>query len=87
MNFILIAVIVLGTIALVSSVVLYVVSKKLPKEDPRLGTGLSILPGANCGGCGFQVVRECLTPCKGSRQRLIGYFVCPVGGQKPWDGS
>ena len=62
MNFILIAVIVLGTIALVSSVVLYVVSKKFAvKEDPRLEQVLSILPGANCGGCGFPGCSGCLT--------------------------
>ena len=54
MNFILIAVIVLGAIALVASVVLYAVSKKFAvKEDPRIGQVLEVLPGANCGGCGF----------------------------------
>ena len=54
MNFILIAVIVLGAIALVASVVLYAVSKKFAvKEDPRVGQVLEVLPGANCGGCGF----------------------------------
>ncbi len=38
MNFMMIAVMVLGAIALVASVVLYVVSKKFAvKEDPRVG--------------------------------------------------
>ena len=54
MNFMLIAVLVLGTIALVASVILYVVSKKFAvEEDPRLGLVSEVLPGANCGGCGF----------------------------------
>ena len=54
MNFILIAVIVLGGIALVSAVVLYVCSKKFAvHEDPRLAQVSALLPGANCGGCGY----------------------------------
>ena len=54
MNFILIAVIVLGAIALIAAMVLYGVSKKFAvEEDPRLGKVLEVLPGANCGGCGF----------------------------------
>ena len=54
MNFILIAVIVLGGIALVAAVVLYVCSKKFAvHEDPRLGQVAELLPGANCGGCGY----------------------------------
>ena len=54
MNFILIAVIVLGGIALVSSVVLYVCSKKFAvHEDPRIAKVAALLPGANCGGCGY----------------------------------
>ena len=54
MNFIIIAVLVLGTIALVSSLVLYFVSKKFAvTEDPRIGQVIDLLTGANCGGCGF----------------------------------
>lgn len=54
MNFIMIAVLVLGAIALIAALVLFVVSKKFAvDEDPRLGQVGEILPGANCGGCGF----------------------------------
>ena len=54
MNFISIAVIVLGSIALISALILYVVSKKFAvQEDPRIGQVAELLPGANCGGCGF----------------------------------
>ena len=53
MNYILIAVIVLGAIALVSALILYIVSKKFAvQEDPRIGQVAELLPGANCGGCG-----------------------------------
>lgn len=45
MNFILIAVIVLGGIALISAVILYVCSKKFAvHEDPRLGQVTAVLP-------------------------------------------
>ena len=54
MNFILIAVLVLGAIALIAALVLFGVSKKFAvEEDPRLGQVGEVLPGANCGGCGF----------------------------------
>ena len=82
MNFILIAVIVLGGIALVSAVVLYVCSKKFAvHEDPRLAQVAEILPGANCGGCGYP-------GCSGMAAALVkradagsleGLY-CPVGG-------
>ena len=53
MDFILTAVMVLGGIALIAAVVLYVCSKKFAvKEDPRVGQVIEVLPGANCGGCG-----------------------------------
>lgn len=82
MNFILIAVAVLGGIALVSAVVLYVCSKKFAVyEDPRLGQVTALLPGANCGGCGYP-------GCSGMASALVkgadaGSFdglYCPVGG-------
>ena len=51
MNFILIAVLVLGAIALIAALVLFGVSKKFAvEEDPRLGQVGELLPGANCGG-------------------------------------
>ena len=82
MNFILIAVIVLGGIALISSVILYVCSKKFAvSEDPRIGQVTAALPGANCGGCGFP-------GCAGMAGALVKAadagsiegLNCPVGG-------
>ena len=49
-----IAVAVLGAIGLVAALVLYVCSKKFAVyEDPRISQVAALLPGANCGGCGF----------------------------------
>ena len=46
-------VIVLGAIAIISALLLYVVSKKFEvQEDPRIGAVAEVLPQANCGGCG-----------------------------------
>ena len=54
MNFILIAVIVLGAIGLIAALVLFAASKKFAVyEDPRIAQVCELLPGANCGGCGF----------------------------------
>ncbi len=82
MNFILIAVLVLGAIALVSALVLYFVAKKFAvEEDPRIAEVSALLPQANCGGCGFP-------GCSGMAVALVngadngsveGLF-CPVGG-------
>lgn len=82
MNFILIAVIVLGAIALIAAMVLYGVSKKFAvEEDPRLGKVQEVLPGANCGGCGFAGcggMADALV--KGADLGSIDSLSCPVGG-------
>ena len=45
---------ILGGFALISSTGLYIASKKFyVYEDPRIGEVTDMLPGANCGGCGF----------------------------------
>lgn len=84
MNFILVAVIVLGLIALVSASVLYVCSKKFAvKEDERVGQVASLLPQANCGGCGFAGcggLADALV--KGADAGSIEGLACPVGGQE-----
>ena len=82
MDFMLIAVIVLGAIALVAAAVLYVCSKKFAvKEDPRIAQVSAVLPQANCGGCGFP-------GCSGMADALVKAadggslegLNCPVGG-------
>lgn len=82
MNSIIVPVIVLGVIALVASVLLYVLSKKFAvEEDPRLPAVLDALPGANCGGCGFpgcSGMADALI--KGANAGSIDGLSCPVGG-------
>ncbi len=54
---ILTAVLVLGIMGLIFGIVLDFASKKFAVEvDERVEAILGVLPGANCGGCGFQVV-------------------------------
>ena len=82
MDFIFTAVLVLGAIALVASVVLFVISKKFAvHEDPRIGQVAELLPGANCGGCGFpgcSGMADALV--KGDDTGSIDGLRCPVGG-------
>ena len=84
MNFILIAVLVLGAIGLIAALVLYVCSKKFAVyEDPRIAQVTEQLPGANCGGCGFAGcggLADALV--KGADAGSLEGLMCPVGGQE-----
>ena len=82
MNFIVIAILVLGSIALVAALVLFGVSKKFAvEEDPRLGQVGEILPGANCGSCGFAGCSGMAAALvKGADAGSIEGQMCPVGG-------
>lgn len=79
MTTILWALIVLVSIALVSSVLLYVISQRFKVvEDPRIDAVEAALPGANCGACGNP-------GCRGFADGFvktddISTFYCPVGG-------
>ena len=82
MNFILIAVIVLGAIGLIAAIVLFAASKKFAVyEDPRIAQVGELLPGANCGGCGFpgcSGMAEAIV--KGADAGSLDGLMCPVGG-------
>lgn len=73
------ALVVLVSIALVASVLLYVVSQRFKVvEDPRIDEVEAALPGANCGACGNP-------GCRGFADGFvkaedISTFYCPVGG-------
>ena len=76
---ILITVACLVALGLLFAVVLYFVAQKFKvEEDPRIGIVESILPGANCGGCGqagCHAFAENVVKAPG----MEGFF-CPVGG-------
>lgn len=79
MNIILITIAVLATLGLIAAIILYFVSQKFKvQEDSRIGEIESVLPGANCGGCGYP-------GCHGLAEALIkaddlSQIGCPVGG-------
>jgi len=79
MNVMLFTVLTLVALGVLSAVILYVVAWKFQiYEDPRIDEVETILPGANCGGCGFP-------GCRGLAEALvvrddISTLYCPVGG-------
>ena len=83
MNVILIAVIILGAVGMVASIVLFAASKKFSvKEDERIGKVAEILPQANCGGCGFPGCSGFAAACvKAADEGSLDGKLCPVGGQ------
>jgi H+/Na+-translocating ferredoxin:NAD+ oxidoreductase subunit B len=74
------AVITLGGIGLASAVALGLAAKKFAVEtDPRELAVLDVLPGANCGACGYP-------GCSGYAKMVVSgdklAAVCPPGGQE-----
>lgn len=69
----------LGLLGFFGALVLYLTSRKFHvDENPKIEAIAALLPGANCGGCGFKGCRDFAAACvaKGS---LDGIF-CPVSG-------
>ena len=80
MNLILISMGVLGVVALLAAILLYVVSLFFKvEEDPRIDLVTAVLPGANCGGCGFAGCRNFAEACV--KAGGIDGLACPVGGE------
>lgn len=70
---------VLGVTALLAAMLLYVVSLFFKvEEDPRIDLVAAVLPGANCGGCGFAGCRNFAEACV--KAGGIDGLACPVGG-------
>ena len=69
----------LSVLGILAAVILYFVAQKFKvDEDPRIDEVEKMLPGANCGGCGF-------AGCRGMADALvkqddISSLYCPVGG-------
>lgn len=79
MNTILISLLVLGLTGLVAAVLLYLVAQKFKvEEDPRIDEVQEVLPGANCGGCGFAGCRAMAEACV--KATSLDGLLCPVGG-------
>jgi RnfABCDGE-type electron transport complex B subunit len=72
----------LGAIAAGSAIILFIVAKKFKvEEDPRLDQITELLPGANCGGCGYPGCRgfaEAII--KAVDQGDLSSVLCPAGG-------
>lgn len=81
---ILYSVLILGAAAAGAAMILFVVAKKFKvDEDPRIDEVLELLPGANCGGCGYagcRALAEALV--KAADEGDISALFCPPGGSK-----
>lgn len=79
MEVLLYTILTLCALGVLSAVVLFFVARKFRvEEDPRIDEVEKMLPGANCGGCGF-------AGCRGMADALvkqddIAALFCPVGG-------
>jgi electron transport complex protein RnfB len=84
---ILYSVLILGAVAAGAAMILFVVAKKFKvDEDPRIGEVLELLPGANCGGCGYagcRALAEALV--KAADEGDISTLFCPPGGSETMD--
>ena len=73
------AIITLGGMGIISAIILYFIAKKFEvREDPRSEEILSILPGVNCGGCGYPGCSGFANACV--KASALDKLVCPVGG-------
>lgn len=78
MNVIFITTLSLGVIALAAGLVLFAASKKFAVvENPLIDEVEELLPGANCGGCGFAGCRAFAEAIVNSKDNALG---CPVAG-------
>lgn len=79
MKVLLFTILTLSVLGVLAAVILYIIAKKFNvEEDPRIDDVEKLLPGANCGGCGF-------AGCRGLAGALvqqddISALFCPVGG-------
>ncbi|GHT29652.1 ferredoxin [Bacteroidia bacterium] len=75
------AIIVLGGIGIVSSILLYLTSKKFEVyEDPLIAQVQEVLPAANCGGCGYPGCSGFASACVNAES--LDDLLCPVGGRE-----
>lgn len=81
MSAILWTIIIIATLGLVLAVVLYLVAERFKvEEDPRIDEIEKVMPGANCGGCGFAGCRAFADAAVKAPNLDANY--CPVGGNE-----
>ena len=79
MNTLIFTIITLCVIGVVAAVILYFVAQKFKvEEDPRIDEVEKLLPGANCGGCGFAGCRA-MSEALVTRDNIASLY-CPVAG-------
>lgn len=79
MNVLIVSLITLGVTGLLAALILYYVAQKFKvEEDPRIDQVVEVLPGANCGGCGFAGCRALAEACV--KAENLDSVNCPVGG-------
>jgi Na+-translocating ferredoxin:NAD+ oxidoreductase RNF subunit RnfB len=82
---VLLTIVSLCSIGVTAAIILYFVAQKFKViEDPRIDQVEEILPGANCGGCGFPGCRG-FAEATVKSETLDGLF-CPVGGAETMSG-
>ena len=84
MNLIVVSLITLGVTGCLAAIILYVAAQKFKVfEDPRIDQVEALLPGANCGGCGFAGCHSFAEGCVKAEE--MKRLLCPVGGQATMD--
>ena len=80
LELVLISIGILGVVGLAAAGLLYWISQMFKvEEDPRIDLVVAVLPGANCGGCGFAGCRNFAEACV--KAGGIDGLSCPVGGE------
>lgn len=82
-NLLWLSVCLLGGVAFVASLILYSVSRRFKVEPDLIAEEItSVLPQANCGGCGYAGCADFASACSKADADLFTKLYCPVGGAK-----
>ncbi len=80
-NTVILTVVILTVLGLLLSLVLFWVARKFRvEEDPRIDEVEKVMPGANCGGCGFAGCRAFADAAVKAHD--LDHQYCPVGGNE-----
>ncbi|MBO4965386.1 MAG: RnfABCDGE type electron transport complex subunit B [Muribaculaceae bacterium] len=81
MSVITVSILILGITGIIAAVVLYIVAKKFHVyENPDIARIEEILPGANCGACGFSGCHAFAKAC--AEAKSLEDLQCPGAGQE-----